>query len=179
MTEQQYLLWVMEEMGKRKRAQLESLDVTLVSEEDVKALEALIDKSKSLQNIAQRYAGIQNIDDYLTQQDKKKLEKEAEDEMYGALGKKERRRYGKKRFRHMMRKLNLGPLRYAAGNGSGDGDIPDFIVRSRSLLVKHEDILIRLWERYVEQAIQSARNKDEALRQVDRLWHGIQKRFSK
>ncbi len=187
MSEAQYLFWVMEKMNKRSREKLQSLDAQLISDDEIHALESLIKQSKPLRESVEHYVDVQKIGDYLPKTDKKlgvdkkarALEKELEDKMYDALSQEEKRQYGKKKFVSIVRKINLGPLKYGIYGGHGEESAPEFLIRNISLLKNYRELAQAILTRCYEEVIQTGKNSNEAKKKLDTLGQKLRKKLSR
>lgn len=173
MTEQQYLLWVSEIMERKTRTKLQSLDESLVNEDEVKRLEEIIKKSKKLQKAAGRYAEIQRAAHIIPKKDKKKLEEEVAKEMYEEMNKKDKKDYDVKKLVVYISKLNIGPWTHYRANGhSSEHDIVEFIAKNKRIFENNEDIAVRILGKYCEQQLQSERNNEDYRDRLDKILDG-------
>ncbi len=168
MTEEQYLLHVVEATEKRARNKAKSLDDTLVNEDEIKALQKIINQSPALKEVVKMYGEVQRASAHLTKKEKEKLEKAVVADLYDALAEEDKRKYGKKNLTVYLRKLNLGPWRKPQIIGKGK-NLEDYISRNRQLFRDNEDIAVRLLERAYSSEIQQERTIEDARKKLAKL----------
>ncbi len=169
MAEQQYLLWVTQKMKRMERTKLQELDVSLVSEEEVQKLETILISSPAFGKAMQEYADVRDMTSYLTKGEKKELEEALAQELHERMARKGRPQYSVSQLVVTMPKLNLGPWKRHTKNNHESGNVLEFIASHSELFKKHQEIAVRLVERYYEVRIQGTRTIKEARRILEEL----------
>lgn len=169
LTEQQYLILILQHAGKRPRTILESLDGSLTDNGEITKLEKIIEKSKRIMGLIRSYREVRNSP-YVTRQDKEKLDKQVAKQVYESMDGKDKKEYNIRRLIVIIPKLNIGPWKQGSNGDLGsNGDQDEFLIRNRAIFEENPELPERILERFYQQRLNSARNVSEARKILRRL----------